>query len=214
MLIRDIMSTNVISVPSTTSLADARRILDAHRIRRLPVVDKGKVVGIVTKEALDRVGPSKLTTFSMHELGYLLTKLTVREAMVRDVVTISPDATWEEGVALSQSRKVGSLLAVEGDRLVGIVTTNDFFLNIVNPILGVGAPGARFHIHDCGDAAKVAEVMKAVSELGLRLLTMFIMPDPQTGSPTLTMHLDTSDPSRVLDELKGRGYTAHERPRM
>ena len=213
MLIRSVMTTNVVTIPSNTSLADARRIMDAHRIRRLPVVDKGKLVGIITKDRLDRFGPSELTTFSIHELGYLLTKLTVKDAMVRDVVTISPDATWEEGVALAQSRKVGALLVMEGDRLVGIVTTNDFFLSIANPVLGIGVPGARFHVHDCGDAGKVAEVLKAISELGLQVLSMFTMPDPETGSPTLTLQLDTDDPAMVVKELTQRGYESHERRR-
>ena len=62
MLVSDVMSTNVVSVSSHTSLAEARRILDAHGFRRLPVVDRGKLVGIVTKDALDRTGPSQLTT--------------------------------------------------------------------------------------------------------------------------------------------------------
>ena len=110
MYMSDVMTTNVVTIPSTTSLADARRIMNAHRVKRLPVVDKGRLLGIVTKDRLDTFGPSQLTTFSIHELGYLLAKLTVKEAMVRDVVTISPDATWEEGVALAQSKKAGALL--------------------------------------------------------------------------------------------------------
>ena len=77
MIISDVMTTNVVSIPSHTSLAEARKILDAHHLRRLPVIDRGKLVGIVTKDALDRMGPSQLTTFSMHELGYLVNKITV-----------------------------------------------------------------------------------------------------------------------------------------
>jgi acetoin utilization protein AcuB len=52
MFIRDVMTTNVVTIPSSTSLADARRIMDAHRIRRLPVVDKGKLIGVVSRDTL------------------------------------------------------------------------------------------------------------------------------------------------------------------
>ena len=69
MIVADVMTTNVVSISSNTSLAEARRIMDAHRIRRLPVIDWGKLVGIVTKDALDRTGPSQLTTFSVHCLA-------------------------------------------------------------------------------------------------------------------------------------------------
>ena len=63
MLIRDIMTTNVVSVPSTTSLADARRIMDVHQVKHLPVIDKEKLVGMVTLNALDKAGPSAITSF-------------------------------------------------------------------------------------------------------------------------------------------------------
>jgi acetoin utilization protein AcuB len=79
MFIGGVMTANVVTIPSSTSLADARRIIEAYRIRRLPVVDKGKLVGVVPRDTLDKAGPSKLTTFSMHELSYLLSKVTVRE---------------------------------------------------------------------------------------------------------------------------------------
>jgi acetoin utilization protein AcuB len=62
MYVRDIMTTNVVTIPSSTSLADAKRIMEAHRFRRLPVVDKGKLVGIVTERRLEQVSPSKATS--------------------------------------------------------------------------------------------------------------------------------------------------------
>jgi len=213
MIIRHIMTTNVVTVPSDTSLIDARRIMEAHRIRRLPVVDRGKLVGLVNRDALDRAGPSKLSTFSIHEVSYLLSKLTVKEVMARDLVTISPDATWEQGVQLAQSRKVGALLVVEDDRLVGIVTTNDYFYRLINPVLGIGVPGARIHVHNCGGAAKVAEVLNVISGVGLDIEGMFIVPHPEEGSPELTIHLTSEDPSKAIDELTRRGFLAHERQR-
>jgi len=213
MLVRDVMSTNVVTITSTTSLADARKIMDAHRIKRLPVVDRGKLVGIVTRDALDRAGPSKLTTFSIQEITYLLGKLTVKEAMTTELVTISPDATVEESVALAQSRKVGATLVMENNRLVGIVTGNDLFYRIMNPILGIGKPGVRIHVHDCGDVDKVVGVLKVIGELGLRAITMFTLPHPENGTPDFTVHLDTSDPSKVIEELTKRGYDVHERTR-
>jgi len=147
MLIRDIMTSNVITIPSTTSLADARRILSAHRIKHLPVVDKEKLVGIVTKNDLDKAGPSELTTFSKQELNYLLNRLTVKEVMNRDLATVSPDARVEEALILAQVSKSRSFLVIENNRLVGIVTTNDFFYNVLTPILGISRAGDMVSIN-------------------------------------------------------------------
>ena len=213
MLIRDVMTMNVVTIPSSTSLAEAKRIMDFHHLRRVPVVDKSKLVGIVSRDALDRSGPSKLTTFSIHELSYLLGKITVKEVMVTDLVTVSPDMTVEEAVTLSQGRGVGSALVVEDGRLVGIATTNDFFYKIVNPILGVGKSGSRIHVHKCGHAPEVAKILNTITRLGLDIITMFTIPHPQTGEQDLTLHLNTDDPSRVIQELTGMGYEVHERAR-
>ncbi len=213
LFVRDVMTTNVVTVSSNTSLADARRIVDAHRIRRIPVVDRGKLVGIVTRDALDKAGPSKLTTFSIHELSYLLGTLTVKDSMVRDVVTISPGATVEQAIALSQSKKVGALVVVEDDRVVGITTTNDFFYKIMNPLLGIGKPGTRIDVHNCGEAAKIGDVVSVISKYGHRILNMFMMSHPDTGLADFMIHLDTPDPSKVMAELKARGFEVHETPR-
>jgi len=107
MQVGDVMMTNVVTIPSDTSLAEARRIMDAHRFRRLPIVDRGKLVGIVTKDTLDRTGPSQLTTFSVHELSYLLQKIKVRDVMRQDVLTGPPDMTIEQAVTLGQSKGIG-----------------------------------------------------------------------------------------------------------
>ncbi len=211
--VRDVMTTNVVTIPSSTSLADARRIVDAQRIKRLPVVDKGKLVGIVTREALDRAGPSQLTPFSIHELTPLLATLTVKNTMVRDVVTVSPDATVEQAIALAQSKKVGALVVMEDDRVVGIATTNDFFYKIMNPLLGIGKPGTRIDIHNCGDVTRAGEALGIVNKAGLHVITMFLMTHPDTGCTDSPIHLETPDALGIIAELTGRGFEVHETPR-
>jgi acetoin utilization protein AcuB len=135
MLIGDIMTANVVSIPSTTSLAEARRTMEARRIKHLPVVDKEKLVGIVTRRALEKAGPSELTTFNKQELNYLLNRLTVKEVMSRDVITISPETSVEEAVILARMSRNRSFLVVEDGRLIGIVTNSDFFYRVLNHLL-------------------------------------------------------------------------------
>ncbi len=213
MRIRDVMSTNVVTIPSSTSLADAKRIMDFHRVRRLPVVDRNKLVGIVSRDSLERAGPSKLTTFSIHELTYLLSKITVKEVMTTDLVTVPPDATVEEAVAKAQGRAVGSVLVVEDGQLVGIATTNDFFYKIVNPILGIGQPGSRISVRGGGGSEDVRRVLDVVRELGIGVMMVFTIVHPETGKQDLTLHLDTEDPSKVIEELEGQGYEVDWRRR-
>ncbi len=213
MLIRDVMTTNVVTIPSTTSLADARRIMDAHRIRRLPVMDKGRLVGVVTRDALDRAGPSKLTTFSIHEIGYLVNKITVKEVMVREVVSVAPSATVEEAVALAQRRGVGALVVQEEGKVVGVVTTNDFFYKILNPILGIGQPGSRIAIRQCAGASDLSKILTTVDKSGTKIVSMFTMQIPDGSACDCTLHLDSPDATKVIADLRQQGFAVEERAR-
>jgi acetoin utilization protein AcuB len=213
MYVRDIMTTNVVTIPSSTSIADARRIMDAHRIRRLPVVDKGKLVGIVTGRRLESVSPSQATSLSVWELTYLLNKITVKEIMERNVATVTPDMSAEEALALGQSHRVGAAVVLEDSRVVGIVTTNDFFYKIVNPILGIGQPGTRIEIIGGGETKALAEIVSTVNKLGLEILTLHIEQLPEAKAKDVCVHVDSEDVSKLLAELKGKGYRVSVRKR-
>jgi len=213
MLVNDVMTTNVVSIPSHTSLAEARRILDAHRFRRLPVIDRGKLIGVVTKDALDRMGPSQMTTFSMHELGYLVNKITVKEVMRRDVVTVTPDMTVEEAVALAQTKGVGTLVAMEGESVVGIVTTNDFFYKVLNPVLGIGIPGSRLVVRNCYRGPDVEKVVAVINKLKIGITNLFVTDFPEVQKHDLVIHLDVEDNTQVIEEIKKLGYSVEPRAR-
>jgi acetoin utilization protein AcuB len=213
MLISDLMKTNIVSIPSTTSLAEARRIMDAHSIRRLPVIDRTRLVGIVTKDDLDKMGPSQLTTFSVNELVYMLNKITVKDVMHRDVVTVPPNTTIEEAVALAQAKKIGSLLVAEKDQVIGIATTNDLFIGILNPLLGIGLPGSRIVVIGCYKGPDIEKVISTLNRLNVSITNLFVSEFPATGKHDLFIHLDTADASRAAAEIEKLGFSVVVRKR-
>jgi acetoin utilization protein AcuB len=213
MYVRDIMTTNVVTIPSSTSITDARRIMEAHRIRRLPVVDKGKLVGIVTERRLESVSPSQATSLSVWELTYLLNKTPVKDIMEKNVATVTPDMSAEEALALGQSNKVGAAVVIEDSRVVGIITTNDFFYKIVNPILGLGQPGTRIEVIGGGETKALADIISTVNKLGLEIITLHIEQLPDAKSKDVCVHINSEDVSKLLAELKGKGYRVDVRRR-
>jgi len=213
MKVRDIMTTNVVTIPSSTSIADTKRIMEAHRIRRLPVVDKGKLVGIVTEHRLESVSPSKATSLSVWELTYLLDKTTVKEIMERNVITVSPDMSAEESLAVAQGNKVGALVVVEDGRVVGIATTNDFFYKIVNPILGIGQPGSRVEITGGGESKALEEIISTANRLGLEITTVHIEQLPESKARDVCVHINSEDVSQLVSELEAKGYKVSVRQR-
>ncbi|MER3544421.1 MAG: hypothetical protein C4311_07400 [Chloroflexota bacterium] len=126
-LVRDWMTPNPITVNSRTPLPDAHQIMMTHRIRRLPVVDDGVLVGIVTRGDIRGAQPSEATSLSIYEIHYLLSRLTVGQIMSRPVITVAPDMTVQAAAALMLQHKIAGLPVVEDGRVVGIITESDIF---------------------------------------------------------------------------------------
>jgi acetoin utilization protein AcuB len=208
MLVKDIMAQKVVSIPSTTSIADAKRIMNEKNIRRLPVVDNGKLVGIVTEHGLESYLPSKVSSLSIWELGYLLGNTSVEKVMEKDLVTVSPDMFIEEALTLAQERKVGSLLVVKEEKLLGVVTTNDFFYKVVNPVLGIGLGGTRLEVVGTGDEPVLEDVINLANRMRFHIVTLHLIETPKSpeGKKDLVIHLDTTDVTKMVEELEKKGY--------
>lgn len=125
--VRDWMTPNPITIVPKTTLPDAHQLMKDSKIRRLPVVDNGRLVGIVTLGDVREAQPSDATTLSIYELNYLLSKLTIDKIMTRKPLTIRADATIQEAARIMLDHKIGGLPVMEGDRIVGIITESDIF---------------------------------------------------------------------------------------
>ncbi|MFZ2489822.1 MAG: CBS domain-containing protein [Anaerolineae bacterium] len=127
-LVKDWMTSKVITVDVHTTLPDAHKLMRSHKIRRLPVLERGRVVGIVTRSDIREASPSEATSLSVWELQYLLGKLTMADIMTRKPVVILPTATIRDAANLMYAHKIGALPVVDtDDRLVGIITESDIF---------------------------------------------------------------------------------------
>ena len=168
MLVQDIMTRNVITVSPHAPVVDAQKIMKEHNFRRLPVVDKGRLVGLVTEARLERVKPRTAAPL-LWQITYLLSHTTVGDVMRKKVVTVKPTDTVECAVAKAQSAKAGILIVIEKGEIVGICTTNDFFYKIVNPTLGIGESGNRIFIAGCGDGESAEKIIHCINKLGINI---------------------------------------------
>ena len=207
MNVRDVMTWNVVTVPSDTPIMEARKVMETHNILRMPVVDRGKLIGMVSRERVVRAGPSSATSLSAWELNYLVAKMQVKEIMIKDITTVSPTTTVEKAVALAQNKKVGALPVVDNGKLVGIVTTNDFFYKILNPILGIGFPGSRIIIFKAANPKGLQDISETLKKLNLKMVTMHQGPPFQGEEDAIYIQIDTTDPG-FIKEMSTRGYKA------
>jgi acetoin utilization protein AcuB len=130
--VRDIMSSPAIVIDSQSSLPAAHLLMKEHGLRRLPVVDDGQLVGIITLGDVRGASPSEATTLNLFELSYLIDQLKVERVMTREVITVTPETSLAATARLMLENKISGLpvVAAEG-RVVGVVTESDIFRVLV-----------------------------------------------------------------------------------
>ena len=125
-LIRDWMTTNLITISPTTPLPEAHQLMMENNIRRLPVMWRGQLIGILTSGDIREARPSEASSISIYELNYLLDRLSVKEIMTTHPITVHSMATVGEAAQLMLEYKIGGLPVVDDGELVGIITETDF----------------------------------------------------------------------------------------
>jgi acetoin utilization protein AcuB len=142
MLVGERMSAPVITVEPKTPISDALMLFRQKRIRRAPVIAHHRLVGIVSERDLLYASPSPVTSLSVWEMNYLLSKLTVDEVMTRQVVTVTEDTPIEEAARIMADKRIGGLPVMRGHEVIGIITETDLF-KILLELMSVREHGVR-----------------------------------------------------------------------
>lgn len=126
-VVRDVMSTEVTTLGRNDKLTIADDVMRLGRIRHLPVLDDdGAIAGVLSQRDMFRGALARTLGYGKFAQQRLMGTIFVKEVMSSDPVTVSPDASLEEAAKLLAHRKIGCLLVVEDDKLVGILTEGDF----------------------------------------------------------------------------------------
>lgn len=142
MLVRDWMSTKLITIDENESITKAMGIIKDHKIRRLPVVKDDKLIGMVTDRDLKEATPSKVSTLDIHELYGVLSKIKVKDIMSKSLITIGPDESVEKAAVIMLENKISGLPVVQKDALVGVITQTDVF-RVLTGITGIYRGGIK-----------------------------------------------------------------------
>ena len=207
MKVKDKMTPNPIVIALDTTVAEAMQLMRDHSIRRLPVMNRGKLVGIVTERDLSEVSPSPATSLSVFEINYLLAKTKIKDILPKNsqVITVSPDTFIEEAARLMRAHKVGGIPVMENGKLVGIITETNIFDALID-MLGVYRKGTRIDMKVEDRVGVVAEISSIIASKSINIENIVLYPDLAGGDYNLILRIDTEDPQEVLEELKHRGY--------
>ena len=135
MNVRDCMKSPVFTVTPDTLIDNALETMREKHVRRLPVVENGKLVGLVTRNLIGEAIPPSPAPLTLWGIHYALSCMKVRDVMISDAIVVHPDATIKEVVALSEKHQIGTFPVVdETGNLVGILTNTDL-LHIMAKLL-------------------------------------------------------------------------------
>jgi acetoin utilization protein AcuB len=173
-----------------------------RKIRRAPVLDRhGKLVGIVSEKDLLYASPSPVSSLSVWEIHYLLSRLKVEEVMTQQVITITEDTPLEEAARTMADNKIGGLPVMRDGTLVGIVTETDLF-KIFLELLGARQPGVRVTALISGAKGTLAKITSAISSAGGNILAFSQFRDATGTRWEVTFKVEDVAKDKLVQALK------------
>jgi acetoin utilization protein AcuB len=205
MRIRDIMTEDPITVEAKTSLPHAHKLMRKNKIRKLPVLEGEKLVGIVTDDMLLEASPSPATSLSIQELHYLLAEMKVEEIMDKNPVTLTPDTPFEKALALGQNDRIRGFPVVERDKLVGIATHGDI-LQLLSKTLGLQEEGVRITIEGLGGRlGELKDIISIFDRHQAAVISIMTLPKKEENDWLVAIRLNIKDGSPIVDDLRKAG---------
>lgn len=208
MLVKDIMTVNVITISEDKTMLEAQELMKGNNIRRVPVVDDIKrVLGIITDGDVGRASPSEASTLSRYEANYLLSRFKVKDVMTKEVITVRANSGLEDVAGLMFKNKINSLPVVDDKGcLCGIVTDSDLFRAMVQ-IFGLDKNCTRITI-DCTDKVGVlANIGKMFADRGINIISVTTRREADGSRTEVTVAADlTTAGMDVIEDIREAGY--------
>jgi acetoin utilization protein AcuB len=213
LLVRNWMTENLVTLSPEASVAEALTLCRKRRIRHIPILEEGRLVGIVSDRDLRDASPA----LSDPERARTLQEIRVADVMSREVITVDPQDSIENAAQQMYELKIESLpvvaeravadggSAVVEQELLGIITSSDVMRALVT-LAGLPEPGCRIEVSVPNREGILAEIAGKIRDLGVDIVSVLSDPDRRSGKRTLILQLATANPSSVMQSLKTAGY--------
>jgi len=213
MLVETWMSKPVVTVKTDDPMQKATELFKEHHIRILPVMEDGKLVGIITDRDLKRASASDANSLEIHELVYLLSKIKIKKIMTKDPITIPPYYTLEETARVLLENKIsGAPVVNDKGKLMGIITRDDMLKVLVN-MTGVDKRGVQFVFQVEDRPQSIHELTEVIRKFGGRMVSILSSyekaPTGQRNVCIRAYHLDRRILLQLLEDLEKKATLLH-----
>jgi len=206
MLVKNWMSKDVITVDIDDSMKTAIKLMEDYNIRRIPVLKKDRLKGIVSYLDINRESASQANALAVSELNYLIEKIKVKDIMSANPKTISPHDTVEEAAVVMLEQKIGSLPVIDSNgKLIGIITESDIFKVLIS-MTGIKQGGIQFAFNlpdKSGSIKEVADVFRSYGGGMLSIMTSYEHAEKGYRQVYIRMkNIEREELNKLINELK------------
>jgi acetoin utilization protein AcuB len=198
MLVRERMSQPVITVKPDLPIMEALNLMKKENIRRTPVIDSGKLVGIISDKDLLNASPSDATSLSVWEINYLLSQIKVKQVMSKKVITVEENTPIEEVARIMADSKIGGVPVLRDRQLVGLITETDLF-KIFLELMGAREMGVRVAALVPEKRGELAAITQAVAGAGGSFISFTQFSGENQSNRQVTFKVSGLDEATVIE---------------
>ncbi len=195
------MTRDVVTLGPEASAHEAMGLCREKGIRHIPVVDKGRLVGLVSDRDLRDVSPSREGRDQESALAWA----RLKDIMSTDLATISPLDTIDHVAQEIYDRKIGCLPVVDGQELVGIITSQDMMRTMIE-LTGAHVRGSWIEVEVPNQPGSLAEVTDAIRDRQVNIAGVFLGPAQKATHRIIVLRLETTNPKGIAQSLEEAGY--------
>ena len=205
MFVANRMTKHPVTVTPDTSIDRVISLMKKNHIHRMPVVENGQLVGFFSDRDIVRVMPSPATTLSRFEEKSLLGKITVREIMKTNVISVSDEATIEEAALIMYNNKIGGLPVTSSvGALVGVITGTDILKTFVD-VMGLANGKTRLTIETDDKLGVVNDISGIFTAHGFNIDSL-VTCKQDNGKYEIVIRGDIPDEQDIKAQIEAKGY--------
>jgi acetoin utilization protein AcuB len=171
MLVKYWMKNDPPVVDMNDSMHRAINLMKEEQVGLLPVMQKGKLVGVLTDRDVKRASASDATSLDIHELIYLLSQIKIGDIMSKNPIVVAPDHTIEETAAIMLKHRISGVPVVDNGKVVGLITQLDLFRALIS-LSGLEKRGIQFAFVLEDRPGSIKEVTDIIRNYGARLVSI------------------------------------------
>jgi acetoin utilization protein AcuB len=210
MLVKNWMLPQQYSIPSDALAVEAVMLIREHNLKMLPVVDKGRLRGVVHRRDLSEAAYCVSGSGDACELNYFCNKLKVKDVMVRMPVTVSMDDTVDDTLIKGRDLMMSTFPVMDGEKVVGVVSDREIFVTLFK-LLEAGEQRTRITLSDVlVEKGTLSRILRIVDENDALARAIFTVPNGKEGRARVVLRLQTEDPDAIKKALAEAGFTILE----